>query len=439
MSTSSIRDRVTTRTTCVVVGGGPAGMVLGLLLARAGVQVTVLEKHADFLRDFRGDTVHPSTMTLLDDLGLFERFDALPHSKVRRAQLPASDGTQVTVADFGRLPLRHKYIAMVPQWDFLDLLADAGREEPTFDLRMQHEVTGVVRRGGRVVGLDYDAPQGPGRMLADLVIACDGRWSVVRQASSLPSRELPVRFDTWWFRVPTSHALPETLLPRIGKGRVLIGIPRNGYAQIAYLGPKGTDQQLRAAGIESFRAEIAAALPELADDVQRVDSMDDVKHLDVRVDRLRRWHDRGVLCIGDAAHAMSPVGGVGVNLAVQDGVAAARLLAGPLLRGDLAGTPSLAREGALLRRIQRRRTLPTVVTQTMQRIMHAQLIDRVLDGRITQLFPRLPDLVRRVPLLTVVPAFLVGVGVRPERAPRWARRTASAHQPRTPLRQGISS
>ena len=423
MATHPVRPPTPTeRTTCVVVGGGPAGMVLGLLLARAGVRVTVLEKHADFLRDFRGDTVHPSTLGLLDDLGLFERFDALPHSKIHAARIPAPDGSMVTPVDFSRLPVRHPYIAMVPQWDLLDLLADAGREEPTFDLRMSHEVTGVVRRGERVVGVEFDSPGGTGQLEADLVVACDGRWSVVRREAGLESTEFDVNFDVWWFRVPTAHDRAESLLPRIGDGRVVIAIPREGYVQVAYLGRKGTDARLRARGVEAFRAEIALALPQLADDVHGVASMDDVLHLDVRVDRLRRWHAPGVLCIGDAAHAMSPVGGVGINLAVQDAVGAARLLAGPLRQVQEAGHDG-GLDDAVLARVRRRRIVPTVLVQGMQRIMHAVLIDRVLDGRLAGLPPALPKLVRRLPAVSVIPAMLIGVGPRPERAPAWARRS----------------
>ena len=420
-------DRPVTRTTCAVVGGGPAGMILGLLLARAGVTVTVLEKHGDFLRDFRGDTVHPTTLALLDDLGLFERFDALPQSKIRRVQVPAADGGLVAVADFTRLPLRHPYIAMVPQWDLLDLLADAGREEAAFDLRMRHEVTGVVRESGRVVGVDHTSPDGPGRLLADLVVACDGRWSVVRRDVGLPIHELPVHMDVWWFRVPTQRALPEALLPRVGARAAVIAIPREGYVQVAYIGRKGTDAQLRARGIEAFRAEIASALPELADDVAGVATMDEVKHLDVRVDRLRRWHAPGVLCLGDAAHAMSPVGGVGINLAVQDAVATARLLAGPLVSGI-----DPTQVDRVLPRVRRRRLMPTVLTQAMQRVLHAQFIERVLDGRLSEFPSRLPDVMRRMPALAAVPAFGVGVGVRPERAPDWARRRATSDRSPSP-------
>lgn len=401
-------------TTCAIVGGGPAGMVLGLLLARAGVEVTVLEKHADFLRDFRGDTVHPSTLSLLDDLGLFAAFDALPQSKVASLTVPLPDGGEVVAADFGRLPLRHPYIAMVPQWDLLDLLARAGRQEPTFDLRMRHEATSLVREGDRVTGVRYESPDGPGEVRADLVVACDGRWSFARAAADLPVRDFPVGIDVWWFRVPSRGAPGRSLLPRFAPGRAIIGIPRRGYLQLAYLGLKGEDAALRARGIEAFRREVVAAMPQLADGIDELTSMDDVKHLDVRVNRLRRWYATGLLCLGDAAHAMSPVGGVGINLAVQDAVGAARLLA-PRLR-----TRSVRESD--LRRVQWRRTPPTVVIQAVQRAMHARVIEPILLGQATGLPPVVLATIRRVPALSVVPALLVGIGPRPESAPRWARR-----------------
>lgn len=420
MTTSAQPSPTTLRATCAIAGGGPAGMVLGLLLARAGIHVTVLEKHADFLRDFRGDTVHPTTLDLLDDLGLFERFDALPQSRMVRAQLPGPDGRDVTLVDLGRLPLRHPYIAMVPQWDLLDLLADAGREEPAFDLRMSHEVTGVVSEGDRVVGVDVESPEGPVRVLADLVVACDGRWSRVRRDVALPSVDFDVDFDVWWFRIPTSADLQGSLLPRFGDGEVAIAIPREGYLQVAYLGRKGADAQLRARGIEDFRARIARLLPQVAGDVAGIASMDDVKVLDVRLDRLRRWHAPGVLCIGDAAHAMSPIGGVGINLAVQDAVATARLLAEPLKRVGVTGEIADADLG----RVRRRRQLPTVVIQGVQRVMHATVVRRALSGHLHGVPSSLTQIMRRVPALSVVPAALIGVGPRPERAPAWARRAA---------------
>jgi len=411
------------RTTCAIVGGGPAGLVLGLLLARAGVQVTVLEKHADFLRDFRGDTVHPTTLGLLDDLGLFDRFDALPHSRISRVVLPGPAGQDVQMADFSRLRVRHPYVAMVPQWDLLDLIADAAAAETSFTLRTRHDVTGVIRDGDRVVGVEYSSPTGDGRLLADLTVACDGRWSVVRRTVGLPARQFPVGFDVGWYRVNTAQPLGESLLPRIGKGRVAIAIPRRGYVQVAALGRKGIDAAVRRRGIEAFRADTAQLLPELADDVDGIASMDDVKHLDVRLDRLRRWYAPGVLCIGDAAHAMSPVGGVGINLAVQDAVAAARILANPLRRGTFRGA---ARDGErVLARVQRRRTMPTILIQALQRFIHARLIMPALSSRGVTPPRRLIRLIRRLPGLTVIPAFIIGVGPRPEKAPTWARRAPS--------------
>ncbi|MBE0011337.1 FAD-dependent oxidoreductase [Arthrobacter sp. AET 35A] len=412
--------RVPASTTCAIVGGGPAGLVLGLLLARAGIRVTVLEKHADFLRDFRGDTVHPSTLSLLDDLGLFERFNALQQSHLTRVSVPGADGGQVVLADFGRLPLRHPYIAMVPQWDLLNLLADAAGTEPGFTLLKEHAVTGIVRDGNRVAGVDYDSPAGPGRLHADLTVACDGRWSMVRQSVGLRAREFPVGFDVWWYRVPSIHIGEEALLPRIGVRRAAVVIPREGYRQVAELRLKGGDPEIRDRGIEVFRQESAELLPDLAAGLTGLLSMDDVKHLDVRVDRLRRWYAPGVLCIGDAAHAMSPVGGVGINLAVQDAVAAARLLAQPLREGRLGrrhGTRYLAR-------VQHRRMIPAAVLQRLQRAIHTLVIMRVLRGEVTTPPPLLGRVLERVPALTAIPAFLIGVGPRPERAPGWARRSA---------------
>ncbi|GAA4895554.1 FAD-dependent oxidoreductase [Streptomonospora salina] len=401
-------------TTCAIIGGGPAGMMLGLLLSRAGVQATVLEKHADFLRDFRGDTVHPSTLGLLDELGLGERFAALPQSRVEKLTVATGDGAMLTVGDFRRLRRAHPYIAMVPQWDLLNLLADAGRDEPSFTLRMSTAATDLIRENGRVAGVRYDGPDGPGELRADLTVACDGRSSMVRGPSGPPVREHPVGFDAWWFRVPVRGAVAPFLTPRAGAGRLAVPIPRTGYLQIAYLGPKGTDQALRARGIEALRRDIVELMPELADTVDELASMDEVKHLDVRLDRLRRWHTDGLLCIGDAAHAMSPIGGVGINLAVQDAVATASLLARPLR--DRRAT------GAKLDAVRRRRLLPTVVTQGLQRILHRRVVAPILSGRRPTAPRLLPAVVRTLPQLSAVPAYLVGVGVRPERAPGFARR-----------------
>ncbi|MGO9744883.1 MAG: FAD-dependent oxidoreductase [Mycobacterium sp.] len=400
-------------TTCAIIGGGPAGMVLALLLARAGVEVTLLEKHGDFLRDFRGDTVHPSTMRLLDELGLWERFAALPQSEIRRGALE-SNGRSVTYVDFGRLRQPYPFIAMVPQWDLLNLLADAAQVEPSFTLRMNTEVTGLLREGGKVAGVRYRGPDGPGELRAELTVACDGRWSIARHEAGLKTREYPVKFDVWWFRLPRKEDTEFSFLPRVGPGKALAVIPREGYYQIAYLGPKGTDGQLRAQGIEAFRRDVGALLPDMTESVAALTSMEDVKHLDVRVDRLRRWHADGLLCIGDSAHAMSPLGGVGINLAVQDAVAAATLLAGPLRRHHVTG-PDLAR-------VRRRRLFPTALTQAVQRVLHRRLLGPLLRGEDPTPPAALLSLVQRLPWLSAVPAYFIGVGVRPEHAPAFARR-----------------
>lgn len=401
------------KTTCIVVGGGPAGMVAALLLARGGVEVTVLEKHADFLRDFRGDTVHPSTLRLLDELGLFEQFDALPHTKLEGWGIDLPDGRKAPVIDFTRLRLPHRYIAMVPQWDLLDLLAEAGRQEPTFTLRMSHDVTGLLYESGRVVGVRYDSPDGPGELRADLTIACDGRWSLCRREGGLVPREYPVDADIWWFRLPPADGVGDTLLPRFKDGLFLGVIPRRGYLQTGYFLHKGADAQLRARGIEALRQDIVTAIPELYEAVNGLESMDDVKLLEIRLNRLRRWYTNGLLCIGDAAHAMSPAGGVGINLAVQDAVAAARLLAAPL-RDHRVTAKDLAA-------VQRRREFPTAVIQTLQRFLHAMMA-RAIDSGKTPAPNKLMRVLARFPQLSAIPAYLMGVGVRPEHAPEFARR-----------------
>ncbi len=399
------------QTTCAIVGGGPAGMVLGLLLARAGVDVTLLEKHADFLRDFRGDTVHPGTLRLLDDLGLWDRFAALPQSRIDHLGFPADDG-EITLVDFRRLAEPHPYIAMVPQWDLLTLLAEAAAAESTFTLLMSHEVIGLLREGDRVAGVRFRGPDGDGEVRADLTVACDGRASTVRADAALPVREWQVPFDVWWFRLPRDADALYTLIPRTEPGRVAIMIPREGYFQIAYLIPKGSDAAMRGRGLQTFKTELRRLIPE--GHIDALQSWDDVKLLDVRVNRLRRWHTGGLLCIGDAAHAMSPVGGVGINIAVQDAVGAATLLAEPLRRGAVTDRDLAA--------VRRRRLPPAAVTQALQRVLHRVLVERVMRGGEAAPPEVLSALLRRVPALSWIPARVIGVGVRPERAPDFARR-----------------
>ncbi|MEV7097014.1 FAD-dependent oxidoreductase [Amycolatopsis sp. NPDC051045] len=404
---------MTERTSCVVIGGGPAGMVTGLLLARAGVEVTVLEKHADFLRDFRGDTVHPSTLTLLDELGLGEKFHALPHSELHSAGFPQENGEMMKLADFTRLKVAHPYIAMVPQWDFLDLLAESARKEPTFVQRMETECTGLVREQGRVAGVTYRTSGETGEIRADLVIAADGRWSLARREAGLVPREYDCPFDVWWFRLSRGDAeAGNMLMPKMRDRRFAVPLPRPDFYQVAYLAPKGDD--LRKQGIEAFRENVAQICPEFTDRVHELATMDDVKFLDVRLNLLRRWHVDGLLCLGDAAHAMSPIGGVGINLAVQDAVAAATLLAEPLRRGR----PTEAD----LAKVRSRRLAPTLMVQGLQRLLHRTVVRGVMNGKRNGPPAPLIKAFARFPRLSYVPARLLGLGLRPEHAPAFARR-----------------
>ncbi|TDC39693.1 FAD-dependent oxidoreductase [Micromonospora sp. KC213] len=395
--------------TVVVAGGGPAGMMLGLMLARAGIDVVVLEKHSDFLRDFRGDTIHPSTLELIEELQLTEKFAKIPYNPVRTT--PAGS--------LEELNIKYPYVAMAPQWDFLDMLADEGRCYPHFHLLMDTEVTDTIREQRRIAGVRYRDRHGQERELrAALTVAADGRHSTLRAASGLPAREYGVPVDVLWFRLSKSESDPQQgiALARVSPGRWIVGIDRRTYWQVAYFVRKGGYAAVQAAGIEAFRQSIRDTAPELVEQAGELKSFDNVSVLDVRVNRAPRWHLPGLLLIGDAAHAMSPLGGVGINLAIQDAVATANILYPALLRAQRTGTPVPEK---LLHDVQRRRELPTRVIQSLQRAAQQRLIDPVLRGAEFKV-PPLVGVLRRIPQLRRRALRTFALGIRQEhvRTPR---------------------
>ncbi|MBV9859467.1 MAG: FAD-dependent oxidoreductase [Alphaproteobacteria bacterium] len=391
--------------TCCVAGGGPAGVMLGFLLARAGVETLVLEKHADFLRDFRGDTIHPSTLQVMHELGLLEAFLERPHQEVRELSAVIG-GTEVKIADFTRLPTRCRFIALMPQWDFLDFLTENARQYSGFHLRVQAEVTDLIERGGRIVGLRGHAPDGPFEIMADLVIGADGRHSTVRERAGLAVSDLGAPIDVLWMRLSRKAADPAETFGRVEGGRMLVMLNRGDYWQCAYVIRKGGFETVRSRGLDAFHKDVVAIAPFLRDRVGELMQWDQVKLLTVAVDRLKRWWRPGLLCIGDAAHAMSPIGGVGINLAIQDAVAAANILAQPLREGTI--TPRH------LARVQRRRRLPARLTQRLQIVVQERIIDRVLKRDAPIAAPWLLRLFNRWPRLRRIPARLIGLGFRPE-------------------------
>ncbi|HEX4326637.1 MAG TPA: FAD-dependent oxidoreductase [Burkholderiales bacterium] len=396
----------TLNTRCCIAGGGPAGMVLGFLLARAGVDVTVLEKHADFLRDFRGDTIHPSTLEVMHELGLLEKFLQRPHSEVRQLEVKIGDET-LQVADFSALPTHCRFIALMPQWDFLNFLAEEGKRYPKFKLVMQAEVTGLLNENGRFTGVRARTPQGEITLRADLVVAADGRASVVRQAAGFEVQDQGAPMDVLWLRLPKEAGDPGQVMGHIGAGRFFIMLDRGDYWQCAYVIPKGGMATVHANGLPAFQQSIVELAPYLRDRVAQLDDWDKIKLLTVKVDRLSQWAKPGVLCIGDAAHAMSPIGGVGINLAVQDAIASANLLAAPLA----AGTPTMAQ----LEAVQERREFPTRATQRMQVTIQNRLITPLLASRAESVHA--PTALRLLLSLSSVRRFAaraVGMGVRPE-------------------------
>jgi len=397
-----------------VVGGGPAGIVLGYLLARAGNAVTILEKHGDFLRDFRGDTVHPSTMTVLDELGLLGEFLQHPHSEIVRLDGHIGSDT-ITIADFSHIPAKTKFLAIMPQWDFLNFLAEKGRAYAGFSLLMNAGATGVIRRNGRIAGVCATGPDGEMEIRADVVVACDGRSSTLRSVAGMVPRDLGAPMDVLWMRLSKRPSDRNAALGFIGAGAFLILIDRNDYWQCGFVIAKGSAETIRARGLEAFRAEISATAPVVADRVDEIKSWDDVKLLTVTVDRLERWFLPGLLFIGDAAHAMSPIGGVGINLAIQDAVATANILSAALQRPGPIGDQVLAA-------VQRRRTYPTVMTQGLQVLIGRQAVTRVLRAKSP---PKHAPLALRVltaiPGFRRIPAYLVGIGFRPENVSKLVR------------------
>ena len=390
---------------CAIAGGGPAGMMLGFLLARAGVSVVVLEKHADFLRDFRGDTIHPSTMEVLAELGVLDEFLRLPHQEVRQLRGWVGD-VEVTVADFSHLPVRCPFIAFIPQWDFLDFLAQHAARFPSFALRMQAEATDLIEESGRIAGVRATTAAGLLEIRADLVVGADGRHSVIRERAGLVVEDLGSPMDVLWFRLPRRPEDPTATMGRFDAGRIIVMLNRGDYWQLGYVIPTGSAAETRAAGLDRFREGLTTAMPFLRDRVDELRTWDDIKLLTVSVDRLRHWYRPGLLCIGDAAHAMSPVGGVGINLAIQDAVAAANRLAAPLREGRVTLDD--------LEAVQRRRLLPTRVTQRLQVLAQRRLITRALAARQSFRAPLVVRLLDRFPALTRIPARLVGIGIRPE-------------------------
>ena len=395
--------------------------MLGLILARAGVRTTVLEKHADFLRDFRGDTVHASTLTLLDELGLGESFADLPARWIEQLTVQLDSGSY-GVADLSRLPGRHQHIALVPQWDLLNVIADASRQEPSYELIMEAEVTDLLWEDSRVIGVTYRKDGADHRLDADLVVGCDGRSSVVRERAGLRLRTFGVPMDVLWFRLSRVETDPVGVVGRVSRSKLLIMIDRGDYFQIGFVIRKGSVTALRDQGIEAFRHQLRDIVPWLGDRVERLQSFDEIRLLTVELSRLPRWYRDGLLCIGDAAHAMSPVGGIGINLAVQDAVAAGRVLAEPLRRGAVA-TRSL-------RKIQLRRWAPTVLTQTFQRVAHRFVVaTRIADEEAASRPTTAPlplRLLQRFPVLQTVPGYFVAIGLLPEHAPDFARARATA-------------
>jgi 2-polyprenyl-6-methoxyphenol hydroxylase-like FAD-dependent oxidoreductase len=405
--TSSERPNQRTLTTrCCIVGGGPAGMMLGYLLGRAGVDTIVLEKHADFFRDFRGDTVHPSTLQVMDELGLIEGFLKLPHQQLQKMDGQFGD-TLVRIADIGRTNAKYPFIAFMPQWDFLNFLRENGKRFASLKVMMKADATDLVWSGDSIVGVKADTPEGPVEIRADLTIGCDGRHSVVRQCANLEVDEIGAPMDVLWFRASRRPDENESLFARVDNGKMMVTFDRGDYWQCAYVIAKNQYDAVKARGLDAFRNDVIGMAPILKSGMSDVKTWDDVKLLTVAINRLKRWTRPGLLCIGDAAHAMSPVGGVGVNLAVQDAVATANLLAAKLV----SGCPTEDELDA----VRRRREFPMRMTQAMQVMVQNNIISAALKpGNQPLKAPFFARVVNAVPWLQGITARFVALGVRPE-------------------------
>jgi 2-polyprenyl-6-methoxyphenol hydroxylase-like FAD-dependent oxidoreductase len=403
----SEQDARQTRTTCCIVGGGPAGMMLGLLMARAGVEVIVLEKHGDFLRDFRGDTIHPSTLELMHELGMLDEFLRLPHQEMRRVKIKFDD-EEIAGPDFSHLPTRCKFIALMPQWDFLNFLTARAKRYPSFHLLMNTEAVDLIEEGGRVVGVRAKTELGELNAYADLVVGADGRSSILRERAGMEVEDFGVPIDVLWFRVAKTAADAEPALGRIRNGKMLVTIDRGDYYQCGSIIRKGAFEEIKRRGLEAFREEIVGVAPFLRDSIGKIDDWGKVKLLTVQVNRLRQWYRPGLLFIGDAAHAMSPAGGVGINLAIQDAVAAANLLADKLRQGNC--------ETVDLRRVQQRREWPARMTQNIQVFIHRQMFGSKSDPERTLSipWPARALLWLLTPVLRRAAARVVGIGFRAE-------------------------
>ncbi|HEX3182557.1 MAG TPA: FAD-dependent oxidoreductase [Beijerinckiaceae bacterium] len=394
------------RTQCAIAGGGPAGMMLAYLLARAGVAVIVCEKHADFLRDFRGDTVHPSTLEIMHELGLAERLLQLPHQKIER--LSGAVGNQTfPFADFSHLPVHYPFIALMPQWDFLNFLASEAKAFANFTLLMRTEVIGTIEEAGKITGVRARSPEGETEIKADLVIAADGRHSTVRASGGFIVEDIGAPMDVLWFRLSRQSSDPPQTLGRIDGGSIFVQLNRGDYWQCAYVIPKGSVEDVHRRGLDAFRAEIVRQAPFFADRIAEIVSFEDAKLLTVGIDRLTRWHKPGLICIGDAAHTMSPIGGVGINVAIQDAVAAGNVLAEPLRKGTVTD--------ANLAAVQARRELPVRVVQGIQVFIQKRVISTVLAKRGGEVqAPRFLHLLSIIPILQQIPARVLGLGLRRE-------------------------